>query len=61
MEGKTLSCEGRELIFMCSFIFTDIAIGNGNESNPIDARSLNGYEYMRMTSSPTQNNIPETQ
>ncbi|MCW3104105.1 MAG: Collagen triple helix repeat-containing protein [Bacteroidetes bacterium] len=42
-----------KLRFIFSGAYTN---GNGNGLNPLDPRSLNGYEYMRMSSSPTQNN-----
>jgi hypothetical protein len=39
------------------FVFTGaFASANGNGTNPIDPRSLNGYEFMRMSSSPSQTN-----
>ncbi|HEX8517840.1 MAG TPA: tail fiber domain-containing protein [Bacteroidia bacterium] len=39
------------------FIFTGANTnGSGTGTNPIDPRSLNGYEFMRMASSPSQTN-----
>lgn len=42
------------------FVFTAVAgstgSGYGNGINPIDPRSLNGYEYMRMSAAPAQFN-----
>ncbi|HEX8515912.1 MAG TPA: tail fiber domain-containing protein [Bacteroidia bacterium] len=39
------------------FIFTGANLnGNGTGTSPIDPRSLNGYEFMRMSSSPSQTN-----
>src|SRR6218665_650497 len=42
------------------FVFTAVAgatgSGYGNGLNPIDPRSLNGYEYLRMSAAPTEFN-----